>query len=176
MLFRSFEASCQQLLLKVMAFVAVNSTTKHEQSAFERWKVRHEDLLGYVDTRQKDLFGLDDEDAEEDIIPEELLDAAEELNRGVFDIPQMLSESLQDLDQLAEFLDELRQFKPQHDDKLRALVQLLKTDPVLKKHKVLIFSEFQATARYLAAELEKAGIKGIDQIDSGTKQIGRAHV
>ena len=107
---RAFEASCQQLLLKVMAFVAVNSTTKHEQSAFERWKVRHEDLLGYVDTRQKDLFGLDDEDAEEDIIPEELLDAAEELNRGVFDIPQMLSESLQDLDQLAEFLDELRQF------------------------------------------------------------------
>jgi ERCC4-related helicase len=44
---------------------------------------------------------------------------------------------------------------------------------VLKKHKVLIFSEFQATARYLAAELEKAGIKGIDQIDSGTKRESR---
>ena len=82
----------------------------------------------------------------------------------------MLSESLQDLDQLAEFLNELRQFKPAHDDKLRALIDLLKTDPVLKKHKVMIFSEFMATARYLAAELEKAGIKGIDQIDSATKR------
>ena len=120
---RAFEASCQQLLLKVMAFVSVNSTTKHEQSAFERWKIRHEDLLGHVDTRQKDLFGVIDEEADEDIIPDELLEAAEKLDRDAFDIPQMLSESLQDLDQLAEFMDELRQFKPQHDDKLRALLR-----------------------------------------------------
>jgi superfamily II DNA/RNA helicase len=92
------------------------------------------------------------------------------LDRDQFDVPQMLSESLQDLNQLAEFLNELRQFKPSQDDKLRALIKLLKTDPVLKKHKVMIFSEFMATARYLAVELEKAGIKGIDQIDSATKR------
>ena len=167
---RAFESSCQQLLLKVMAFVSVNSTTKHEQSAFERWKLRHEELLGHVDTRQKALFGDFDEEADEDIIPEEMLEAADKLEREQFDIPQMLSESLQDLDQLAEFLNELRQFKPQHDDKLKALIELLKSDPVLKKHKVLIFSEFQTTARYLAEELEKAGIKGLDQIDSATKR------
>ena len=41
---------------------------------------------------------------------------------------------------------------------------------MLKKHKVLIFSEFQATARYLAEELGKAGIAGIDQVDSATKR------
>lgn len=169
---RAFDTSCQQLLLKVMAFVAVNSSTKHELSAFERWRIRHEDMLGHVDSRQKQLFGGadDEDDPEEDIIPEVLLEAAVLLDREQFDVPQMLSESLQDLDQLADFLNELRQFKPQHDDKLKALLQLLKTDPVLKKHKVLIFSEFQATARYLAEELEKAGIKGIDQIDSATKR------
>lgn len=167
---RAFESSCQQLMLKVMAFVAVNSETKHEQSSFERWKVRHEDLLGHVDTRQKELFGEPDDEPDEDIIPDEMLAAAETLDREQYDVPQMLSESLQDLDQLAEFLNELRQFKPQHDDKLRALIQLLKSDPVLKKHKVLIFSEFQATARYLAEELERAGIKGIDQVDSATKR------
>jgi hypothetical protein len=33
----------------------------------------------------------------------------------------------------------------------------------------MIFSEFMATARYLAKELEAAGIQGIDQIDSATK-------
>jgi hypothetical protein len=100
-----------------------------------------------------------------------MLEAVDLLDRDQFDVPQMLSESLQDLNQLAEFLNELRQFKPSHDDKLRALIQLLlKTDPVLKKHKVMIFSEFMATARYLAVELEKAGIKGIDQIDSATKR------
>lgn len=169
----AFESSCQQLLRKVMAFVQVNSTTKHELAAFERWKIHQEELLGAVQKRQSQLFGdamADDLEQEEDVIPEELLEAVDLLNRDQFDVPQMLSESLQDLNQLAEFLNELRQFKPSHDDKLRALIHLLKTDPVLKKHKVMIFSEFSATARYLATELKEAGIKGIDQIDSGTKR------
>ncbi|MFO1262702.1 MAG: helicase-related protein [Rhodoferax sp.] len=169
----AFESSCQQLLRKVMAFVQVNSTTKHELAALERWRIHQEELLGDVQKRQHQLFdnsGEDEAEQEEDVIPEEMLAAVEVLDRDRFDVPQMLSESLQDLNQLAEFLNELRQFQPKHDDKLRALVQLLKTDPVLKKHKVMIFSEFSATARYLATELEKAGIKGIDQIDSGTKR------
>lgn len=170
---RAFESSCQQLLYKVMAFVQVNSTTKHELASFERWKIHQEELLGDVQKRQSQLFDdgpADEQEQDEDVIPEELLDAAELLDRDQFDVPQILSESLQDLNQLAEFLNELRQFKPSHDDKLRALIQLLKTDPVLKKHKVMIFSEFMATARYLAGELEKTGIKGIDQIDSATKR------
>ena len=170
---RAFESSCQQLLRKVMAFVQVNSTTKHEQAAFERWRIHQEELLGEVQKRQSLLFGDstdDDPEQDEDVIPEEMLEAAAVLDRDQFDVPQILSESLQDLNQLAEFLNELRQFKPSQDDKLRALIKLLKTDPVLKKHKVMIFSEFMATARYLAVELEKAGIKGIDQIDSATKR------
>jgi superfamily II DNA or RNA helicase len=170
---RAFELSCQQLLRKVMAFVQVNSTSKHEIAAFERWRIHQEELLGDVQKRQNELFDgapVDDQEQDEDVIPEEMLEAAEVLSREAFDVPQMLSESLQDLNQLAEFLNELRQFKPSHDDKLRALIHLLKTDPVLKKHKVMIFSEFMATARYLATELAKAGIKGIDQIDSATKR------
>jgi SNF2 family DNA or RNA helicase len=169
----AFESSCQQLLRKVMAFIQVNSTTKHEQAALERWRIHQEELLGDVQRRQHQLFeegGEDEVEQDEDVIPEEMLAAVELLDREKFDVSQMLSESLQDLNQLAEFLNELRQFKPNHDDKLRALIQLLKSDPVLKKHKVMIFSEFSATARYLAKELEKAGIKGVDQIDSSTKR------
>ena len=168
---RAFESSCWQLLYKVMAFVQVNSTTKHEVAAFERWKIHHSELLGDVQKRQSELFDdIPDNEQDEDVIPEEMLEAADRLERDEKDDKQNLSESLQDLNQIAEFLNELRQFKPSHDDKLRALIHLLKTDPVLKKHKVMIFSEFMATARYLATELEKAGIKGIDQIDSGTKR------
>ena len=169
----AFESSCQQLLRKVLAFVQVNSTTKHEQAALERWRIHQEELLGDVQKRQQQLFdnaGEDEDEQDEDVIPEEMLAAVELLDRDQFDVPQMLSESLQDLNQLAEFLNELRKFEPKHDDKLRALVQLLKTDSVLKKHKVMIFSEFSATARYLAKELKEAGINGIAQIDSGTKR------
>ena len=170
---RAFESSCWQLLFKVMAFVQVNSTTKHELTAFERWKIHQSELLGDEKKRQNELFGNDagdEAEQDEDIISEEMLEAAEVLDRDQFEVPQILSESFQDLNQIAEFLKELRQFKPSHDDKLRALIHLLKNDPVLKKHKVMIFSEFMATARYLATELEKSGIKGIDQIDSATKR------
>jgi superfamily II DNA/RNA helicase len=40
---------------------------------------------------------------------------------------------------------------------------------VLSNHKVLIFSEFGDTARYVAQQLKEAGIQGVEQIDSGTK-------
>jgi superfamily II DNA or RNA helicase len=169
----AFENSCQQLLRKVLAFVQKNSATKHEIASLERWRIHQEELLNEVQKRQHKLFEAEDDqedDSEEDVISEEMLAAVELLDRDHFDVPQMLSESLQDLNQLAEFLNELRQFQPKHDDKLRALIQLLKTDPVLKKHKVMIFSEFSATARYLASELDKAGIKGVAQIDSATKK------
>ena len=54
---------------------------------------------------------------------------------------------------------------------------LLKSDPLLKGQKVLIFSEFSDTARYLNAELDQAGIDGVEQIDSGThSKKGSANV
>src|SRR5882762_6408495 len=81
-----------------------------------------------------------------------------------------LEPSYLDLDQVVNFLDELRRFKPANDDKLRALVKLLKSDPVLKKHKVLLFTEYMATARYLKEQLEQEGIEGIDEVDSAVKE------
>ncbi len=87
-----------------------------------------------------------------------------------YKVNEILSETIDDLYQLAEFLNELKKFKPAHDDKLRALVRLLKSDVALKKHKVLIFSEYMATARYLARQLKQAGIAGVDEVDSASKR------
>ncbi len=64
----------------------------------------------------------------------------------------------------------MKKFQPQHDDKLKALLKLLATDPVLKRHKVLIFTEFAETARYLKKQMDAAGVAGVDQIDSGSKR------
>jgi superfamily II DNA/RNA helicase len=60
----------------------------------------------------------------------------------------------------------LQNFKPSQDKKLTALLKLLKTDPVAKQHKVIIFTEFMDTARYLHKQLVEAGIKGVAEIDS----------
>jgi superfamily II DNA/RNA helicase len=80
----------------------------------------------------------------------------------------MLDEAYLDLEQLLRFLEEARKFKPKHDDKLQKLVRLLKSKE-LAGQKVLIFTEFADTARYLKNELESAGIDGVAQVDSATK-------
>jgi len=168
---KAFEMSCEQLLLKLLAFMTKNIQSPGEKRVLERWKLQHEDLIGYVQKHQLELFGEESEDeAEDDIVTEEMLENVEELSRDEYRVEDMLSETILDLDQIAEFLEELRKFKSGQDDKLQALVKLLKSDPVLKKNKVIVFSEFMSTARYLKQELLKAGIDGVDEVDSASKR------
>src|SRR5260370_19128744 len=99
-----------------------------------------------------------------------MLEGVVYLERDKYDVAKILDETYEDLDQIIEFLHEVRKLDPKKDDKLKALTKLLKTDAVLSKHKVLIFTEFADTARYLKRELTALGINGIDQIDSDTKR------
>ncbi len=167
----SFGQSCNRLLLKLLAWAERHSETAGEKRRLDQWKVRHAELTGFVHQRQLELWGdEEEEDADEDLVTEEMLEAVTYLDREQYNVEEILADTFGDLDQIALFLEELRKFQPKHDDKLRALVKLLRTDSVLKKHKVLIFSEFAETARYLQRELIDAGISGIEQIDSGSKK------
>lgn len=160
----AFRQSCWRLLFKILAWLEVHATTEHERDSVERWKRRNAKLLGYKP--QLDL--LEDEE-EDDLVPPELVEAVEELSRDEFDIEKIVHDSIQDLEQIAEFLKELEKFKPSQDKKLTELIKLLKNDSVLKAHKVIIFSEFGDTARYLEQQLNELGVDGVAQIDSGTK-------
>lgn len=164
---RAFELSCAALMEKLLAWLIKHCETQHEKHRLERWKTRYAKLIGYCKDRQLELFGgeLGDDD-DEDIVSPEMLESVEKLSRDEYKIDDMIGETIDDLHSIAEFLEELQKFKPEHDDKLKALLKLLKTDPVLKKHKVLIFTEYMATARYLKQQLGKAGLTDIDEIDS----------
>ncbi len=166
---KAFELSCEALLLKLLAFMTKNSVTDSEKRRLERWRGQNAELLGSVRQHQLELFEEEPE-PDEDVITEEMLDDVEELSRDEYKVEEILDESLLDMDQIAKFLQELQKLKPAQDDKLRALARLLKTDKILKSHKVLIFTEFMATARYLARELDKAGFEGVDEIDSARKR------
>ncbi len=172
---QAFECSCERLLRKLLAFATKHSETEAEKRRLERWQLQHAELIGYVAERQRELFGEDEDEPDEDIVTEEMLEDVVDLPRADYKIGEMLLETFLDLDEIAKFLDELRRFKPKHDDKLKALVKLLKSDPVLKSQKVLIFTEFSDTARYLKQQLDAEGVAGVEQIDSGT-QRDRAEV
>jgi superfamily II DNA or RNA helicase len=168
---RSFERSCERLFVRLLAFVTRHSETDSEKRLLDRWERQHAELIEYIQKHQHELWGDDEEDeAEEDLVSEELLEEIEYLDRSEYRVEDMISETYLDLDQAAKFLAELQKFQPAHDDKLKALLRLLKTDPVLSQHKVLLFTEYADTARYLEQELDEAHIEGLARVDSGTKR------
>lgn len=165
----AFELSCDRLLQKILAFIEVHSTTPAEKKRLERWKIQNADILGYARQKQLEFWGEEGEDAQdEDIVPQELLDAVEPLDRDHYKVEEMIAEAFLDLDQIVQFIEEARKFKPKHDDKLKKLIRLLQSKE-LAGQKVLIFTEFADTARYLKQQLDQAGIDGVGQVDSATK-------
>lgn len=167
----AFEMSCMTLLLKLLAFQTVNSQTKSEKSRLERWRIKNNDLLDHIQNQMR-TYGdpTTDEHEDEDIISEELLEAISELPRNEYRVADILADNYFDLDQLVDFLEELRKFKPSHDDKLSALKRILKNNKYLNNYKVLIFTEYMHTARYLKQQLQKSGLNNLDEVDSSDKR------
>jgi superfamily II DNA or RNA helicase len=162
---RAFELSCETLLIKLLAFAEVHSETQTEGGRLERWKAQNEAVLRRVRQRQQ-LSGTTYADADEDVVSLEMLEGVERLDRRDYRVADILAETFLDMDQLVQFLNELESLTPSDDDKLQALIALLSGDPVLAKQKVLIFSEFAATAKYLYEALREVGIDGVDEVDS----------
>lgn len=173
----AFTASCRTLMKKLVAFYEVHSESKREKERLEKWLIRNKSITGYDPHRQHILFedDLEGEMIEEDIIEPEFFETAREgkLDPDEFDIPEILADTLNDLDTIADFLRELSQFQPRQDKKLRALIKLLKNDAILSKHKCMIFTEFKDTARYLYEQLTEEGFTDIDEIDSETSDDSR---
>lgn len=167
----AFELSCERLLIKLLAWVTKHTETPSEKRRLDIWMQKHAELIGYVQQQQLEFWGDEDqEDADEDVITPEMLEDIDQLSREDFRVEDILADSFEDLSQVVDFLTELRKFKPTHDDKLKALIKLLGKDPVLKEHKVLIFSEYAETARYLRKQLMANGIAGVEEIDSMSKK------
>jgi hypothetical protein len=165
----AFEQSCDRLLKKLLAFVEVHSDTDAEKKRLERWKLQNAEILGYT-TQLTLAFDSDtDEEADEDVVSPELLESVLRLERDEYVVEEIINETFLDLDEIVRFLGETRKFKPSQDDKLQKLIRLLKSKE-LDGRKVLIFTEFADTARYLAKHLAEAAIDGLEQLDSNSKK------
>ncbi len=81
----AFELSCDRLMRKLLAFLEVHSETDAEKNRRERWKQQNAEILNYVTQRQLQLWGEDEDDvdADEDIVPPELLESVPRLSRVV---------------------------------------------------------------------------------------------
>jgi superfamily II DNA or RNA helicase len=165
----AFEVSCVRLLQKLLAFIEIHSDSAAQKKKLDQWKVNNTAALGYALKHKQELWDDEGEEVEgEDIIPQELLDAVEKRAPKDYDVQAMITETYRDLDQIVHFVEEAQKFQPKHDDKLQKLIRLLGTKD-LAAEKVLVFTEFADTARYLKRELDKASIQGVEEVDSTTK-------
>lgn len=158
----AFKQSCEALLRKLLAWARKNATTEEQRAAVEVWIGRYGHFVS-VDL-QGDLFGDDISDA--------LLDEdVETLEPSQYDVGRILRDTGQDIVQIGDFLEELEKFQPRQDKKLQRLLRLLRDDPVISANKVIIFTEYATTARYLAEQLRSAGVQGVEEIDGGSGKV-----
>jgi hypothetical protein len=102
----AFQATCERLLLKLLAFVTANAQTKPDKNRLERWQAQHNDLLARVSAHHRSE-AVSEDDAEDDVLPPEFLEAAETLSRAEYKVDEIVDETYLDLDQLIIFLNEL---------------------------------------------------------------------
>ena len=164
----AFRSSCARLLARLLAWVTVQVETPDEIARLADWRGTHIKLIEEVKLHHPELFGDPADDEDDDLFEPELLLSNEKLPRDEFNVPKMLKETYDDLEQLIEFFAQLDPFDYRNDDKLKSLLKLLRDDPSLATGKVLIFTEFSDTADYLLKRLTAANIPGVERIDGRT--------
>jgi superfamily II DNA or RNA helicase len=179
--FKSFEASVEDLLAKMADFLKRYSPDLFDAWSTDNrrwWKLTQDHILQRLEK---------DEPETEDEEEEGLFDQPEDFETEELDMEKLTQDVLEDMKLMTGFLSKIyRRFyvkekegieeDPQKDEKLQKLLALLNGDDLLKDQKTIIFSEFRATARYLADQLRQAGYERVEQVDSGRNVTNREMV
>ncbi len=170
----AFTRSCDRLLAKLEAYTQLNAQTPEDHERLQAWKTTNKAVLENIISRQLEWDGPEPEtiDSDSDVLLDEaFIDEEDRLDPKLYNVPGILDDLFQDMDNVLQLLRLAVETKTQKDDKVRKLIEMLKS-PALTKEKVLIFTEFADTALYLERELKGAGINGVECITGG--QTGRA--
>ena len=179
--FKAFEASIEDLLAKMADFLR-----KHSPELFNAWGTTNKRWWKLTQEHILERLEKDEPDTENEE-EEELFELPEDFKAEELDMEKLTQDIQQDMELLTGFLSKIyrrfyikgkegQQEDPEKDDKLQKLLALLKKEKLLKNQKVIIFSEFRATARYLADQLVKANIENVEQVDSGRNVTNREMV
>jgi len=163
---KAFQYTCEDLLLKL-------ATTVHklDPKKYEKWRDAHALWFADIEKHLLERYsqGEDAQEIEEDDLMSIFEDIVPVLDSRMFDIKKIVADSLNDMYLLVSFLSHLKSVTPKEDTKLQVLLDMLHNDPLLNRHKVVIFTEFRDTARYLASAMKEAGIRHMQEIDSSSK-------
>ena len=163
--YKAFESSCEDLLRSNARFLR-----HYAPDDWEEWKKNNGAFWEIIEKHWKERY--QDVDDIEDVEEDDILPAPkEELDPQIFKLDEIIIDVKKDLNELVSFLTFIhKNLDETKDDKLSALVRLLKEKP-LNNNKVLIFTQYRDTARYLFRELKKRlPSRSIEEIDSTSKK------
>ncbi len=180
----AFAGSCLDLSVKILDWLQVNTKIDTEQEArLEAWRSAHESTLQAIHAKYRST--LEEGWHEDDLTEEELGELEYNLVGGEFKVHEMISAAFEDLDQLKRFMDMILEGAGV-DEKYLVLRDLLTGPskdrkkimdkgvftPEFRAEKVIVFTEFADTARYLEERLNADGVSSVDRID-GTRRNDR---
>lgn len=161
----AFEETCIRIYVRLLNFLEIYKKEGNVRN-IERYLQKHEDTIEYVKEKIRELNTFSDY---ENDLPKYVWDEDENLTIDDFDIRIMLEDTMMDLDVISDFIEDIQKVDSTNDDKIRELKHILADDSRVKGKKVIIFSEYRATAKYIFDELNKAGFSNIYEIDGQSK-------
>ena len=163
----AFSETCIRIYARLRKFI-IDYREYGNERQLERFLNKQACVSTFVDGFINENMGVSVDDLEDDL-PDYVWDVEENLNVADFDIRAMIDDTILDMEVLAEFIQDIMGIKPENDDKIRELKRILTEDERIVGKKVIIFSEFRATAKYIYRELLKAGFTKITEIDGQSK-------
>jgi len=163
----AFAETCIRIYARLRKFV-VDYKDYGNKNQLDRFLAKQEEICEFVDAFIENNMNDTVEDLEDDL-PEYVWNVDETINVTDFDIRAMLDDTLLDMEVLAEFIQDIKEIKPENDDKIQELVRTLKEEEHLIGKKVIIFTEFRATAQYIYKELVRCGFNNIAEVDGQSK-------
>lgn len=163
----AFEETCIRIYVRLKKFLTDYQDYGNKR-AIERLLNKQLDVVEYVERFITETVQSSVEEYEDDL-PSYVWDTEDNLDISEFDIRTMLEDTMLDMEILAEFISDIMGIDPENDDKIRELIRILSEDERVQNKKVIIFSEYKATADYIYRELTRAGFVGLFEIDGQTK-------
>lgn len=164
----AFEETCIKIYIRLRKFL-VDYKEYGNVRTIDRLLLKHADVWTHIERFIENDIQRTIEDVEDDL-PEYVWDAVDDFDVSEFDIRAMLDDTILDMEVLAEFIEDMMNFTPEKDDKIRELKRILTEDSRVVGKKVIIFTEYRATALYIYRELDKAGFRGLYEVDGQSKE------
>ena len=173
---RAFEATVENLLIKMAEWLKTHAPERFgmwEGTNRRWWRVVQEHIRERL--QEDGILSQRATPAEEE---DDLasVETEDEFVLADHDVDMLFDDAVDDMNFLTGLLSRIYRLfyadalanapDTQQDDKLQQLLNLLKKHP---NEKLLIFTEFCDTARYLYTQLQQAGFRNVEQIDSRRK-------